>query len=136
MRIEAEAMSSLHRGSQSHVGQVYRSEATMSAREACHPGRRPATTLPSMSARLVAGLLKPVLHVRGPVESFRCDPRSYQWLLDHPDRAVKAWLRLGAKCMMIDDRGNGRFGCKDKDGSDVHWDTVVSGPEKRVWYAE
>src|SRR5207248_3339146 len=34
------------------------------------------------------------------------------------------------------DRGNGRFGCKDGQGSDVHWATVVSDGSKRVWYAE
>jgi hypothetical protein len=81
-------------------------------------------------------LAKPVMRVRGPSETFRCEPMVYQWLLDHPDRAVKAWLRLGAKCVSITDRGNGRFGCKDGQGSDVHWDTVVSDGSKRVWYAE
>src|SRR5262245_45032797 len=83
-----------------------------------------------------AVLAKPTLRVHGPAETFRCDPALYQWLLDHPDRAVKAWVRLGAKCMMIADRGNGRFGCKDGQGSDVHWDTVLSDKSKRVWYAE
>jgi hypothetical protein len=86
--------------------------------------------------RIQAVMRKPVLHVRGPVETFRCNPDFYHWLLDHPDRAVRAWLKLGAKCMLIDDRGNGRFGCKDKDGNDVHWDSVVHDPELRVWYAE
>lgn len=86
--------------------------------------------------RVQAVLRKPVLRVQGPVESFRCNPDFYHWLLDHPDRAVRAWLKLGAKCMTIDDRGNGRFGCKDRDGSDVHWDSVVREADKRVWYAE
>jgi hypothetical protein len=86
--------------------------------------------------RVHAVLRKPVLRVHGPAEAFRCNPDTYHWLLDHPDRAVRAWLKLGAKCMMIDDRGNGRFGCKDRDGSDVHWDTVVNEQNRRVWYAE
>jgi hypothetical protein len=60
----------------------------------------------------------------------------YRWLLDHPDRAVKAWMRLGAKCAAITDRGNGRFGCKDASGSDVFWDSVVCNKNKRIWYAE
>ncbi len=79
---------------------------------------------------------KPVLSVRGPLETFRCEPSVYYWLLDHPDRAVKAWLRLGARCTPIDDRGNGRFGYRDDQGSDVHWDAVVRDPDRRVWYAE
>src|SRR5262245_31926442 len=29
-------------------------------------------------------LKKPALHVRGPVETFRCEPPLYYWLLDHP----------------------------------------------------
>lgn len=78
----------------------------------------------------------PTMRIRGPVESFLCQPDVYRWLLDHPDRAVKAWLRLGAKCASISDRGNGRYGCKDATGSDIHWDTVVCEKNKRIWYAE
>src|SRR5437870_2026144 len=58
--------------------------------------------------RLRVVLRKPAMHIRGPVETFRCDPDVYHWLLDHPDRAVQAWLRMGAKCMAIQDLGNGR----------------------------
>ena len=86
--------------------------------------------------RIRVVLEKPTFHARGPLETFRCQPPTYHWLLDHPDRAVKAWLRLGAKCTAISDRGNGRFGCKDKQGNDVYWDTLVKGPGRRVWYAE
>jgi hypothetical protein len=60
----------------------------------------------------------------------------YQWLLDHPDRAAAAWKRLGAKVADISDRGNGRFGWSDEQGSDLHWDTVYHGPQMRVWHAE
>ena len=79
---------------------------------------------------------RPALCVRGPSEAFHCSPQVYDWLLDHPDRAYKAWVRLGARCLPIMDRGNGRFGCKDGQGSDVHWDTIINGPDVRVWYAE
>ena len=38
--------------------------------------------------------------------------------------------------MDIQDLGNGRFGCTDPSGNEVHWDTVYRSPKLRVWYAE
>jgi hypothetical protein len=81
-------------------------------------------------------LEKPTLFSRGPAESFVCDPAAYFWLLDHPDRAVTAWRRLGAKCLTITDRGGGRFGYADDTGTDIVWETVFRGPDLRIWYAE
>ncbi len=79
---------------------------------------------------------KATLFSHGPAESFSCDPAVYYWFLDHPDRAVTAWRRLGAKCLSISDRGNGRFGWADEAGSDVVWETVYRAPNLRIWYAE
>jgi hypothetical protein len=79
---------------------------------------------------------KATLFSRGPEEAFVCDPALYYWFLDHPDRAVAAWRRLGAKCLSITDRGAGRFGWSDEAGSDVVWETVYRTPTLRVWYAE
>jgi hypothetical protein len=70
------------------------------------------------------------------MEKFPCCPDQYHWFLDHPDRAVKVWKGLGAKCMNITDRGKGRFGWTDAQGSEIHWDTVYLSPQMRVWYAE
>jgi hypothetical protein len=81
-------------------------------------------------------LERPTLQTRGPAEFFRGDPELYQWLLDHPDRGVSMWRRLGARCMDICDQGNGRFGWSDGQGTDVHWETIYRGPQVRVWYAE
>jgi hypothetical protein len=81
-------------------------------------------------------LEKPTISARGPIESFVCYPPQYYWLLDHPDRAVHAWHRLGAHCVDVADRGEGRFGWNDEFGSDVHWDTVYQTKQMRVWYAE
>jgi hypothetical protein len=81
-------------------------------------------------------LEKPTVFSRGPAESFVCDPAVYYWFLDHPDRAVTAWRRLGAKCLTITDRGGGRFGYADEQGSDIVWQTVYRSPELRIWYAE
>lgn len=78
----------------------------------------------------------PTVQARGPVEIFRADPLLYQWLLNHPDRGVQAWRKLGAKCMEITDRGRGVFGWADGQGCDVHWETVYSSPLMRIWYAE
>jgi hypothetical protein len=78
----------------------------------------------------------PTLHTSGPTESFTCKPAQYYDFLEHPDRAVALWRKLGAKCLSISDRGKGRFGWADEHGSDVHWDLVLSGPKTRVWYSE
>jgi hypothetical protein len=79
---------------------------------------------------------KATLFSHGPAESFSCDPAVYYWFLDHPDRAVTAWRRLGAKCLSISDRGGGKFGWSDEHGSDIVWETVYRTPTLRVWYAE
>jgi hypothetical protein len=79
---------------------------------------------------------QPTLHTRGPVEVFRGQPQFYHWLLDHPDQAVLIWRRLGARCTDITQRGRGRFGYTDRQGSDIAWETVLSTPTQRVWFAE
>ena len=81
-------------------------------------------------------LQQPTLFTHGPAEVFHGRPALYHWLLDHPDQAVRLWRRLGAKCMEITDRGNGRFGWTDGEGSEIHWDTVFESPLCRVWFAE
>jgi hypothetical protein len=80
-------------------------------------------------------LERPTLFTSGPAEVFACRPAVYYWILEHPDRAVQAWRRLGAKCVSIVDRGAGRFAWTDDQGSEIIWGTVHSGPNQRVWYA-
>jgi hypothetical protein len=79
---------------------------------------------------------RPTLFTHGPEEMFPCRPAQYFWLLEHPDRAMLAWLRLGAKCLPIAARGEGRFGWADDQGSDLTWETVYKYDQLRVWYAE
>src|SRR5438105_3489204 len=86
--------------------------------------------------RVLALLEKPTLQARGPSETFHCQPPTYRWLLDHPDRAVAVWQKLGAEVTPISDRGNGRFGWRDEQGSDMSWQAIVRGPNDQVWYAE
>src|ERR1700682_4828677 len=69
-------------------------------------------------------LEKAMLAGRGPAETFNCRPEQYAWFLDHPDRAVVAWRRLGAKCVSINPRGDGKFSWADESGSEVVWETV------------
>ena len=40
----------------------------------------------------------PTLFSCAPAEAFGGDPALYVWLLDHPERGVLAWQRLGAPC--------------------------------------
>jgi hypothetical protein len=91
---------------------------------------------PAVRDKIRQTLDKPTISARGPIETFPCYPPQYYWLLDHPDRAVYAWHRLGAHCVDVADRGEGRFGWSDENGSDVHWDTVYQTKKMRVWYAE
>jgi hypothetical protein len=79
---------------------------------------------------------RPTVYTRGPAEEFPCHPAVYFWLLEHPDRAILAWRRLGARCLDVTDQGNGRFSCGDTAGNEIHWDTVYCGPRYRIWYAE
>ncbi len=81
-------------------------------------------------------LEQPTLSAHGPAEVFRARPSFYRWLLDHPDRAVLMWHRLGAHCLTISDRGNGRFGWADGQGTDITWQTVHAVPGLQIWYAE
>jgi hypothetical protein len=97
----------------------------------------PADDLPEPQRAVAKPVLdRPTLAARGPVETFACHPEHYYWFLDHPDRAVVAWRRLGAKCVTIQPRGDGRFGWSDELGSDIVWQTIHRGPGIRVWYAE
>jgi hypothetical protein len=81
-------------------------------------------------------LEQPTISAHGPAEVFRARSTFYRWLLDHPDRAVQMWHRLGARCLTITDRGAGRFGWADGQGTDISWLTIASGPGLHIWYAE
>lgn len=120
------------------LGQGNRGGAAV-AQPACVGGAPtlPYEELPAGVREQVRQVLEhPTLHTRGAAEAFNCQPAMYYWLLDHPDRAATVWRRLGAKCIDMQDRGGGRFGWSDGQGSDVHWDTIHTGPRQRVWYAE
>jgi hypothetical protein len=82
-----------------------------------------------------AVLEQPTLRSHGRVETFTCQPAIYDWLLDHPDLAVRLWRLLGAKCGDILPEGSDSFVWKDGP-SHVHWDTVLKRPGLRIWYAE
>jgi hypothetical protein len=79
---------------------------------------------------------KPAFTAKGPSESFFCKPEHYQFFLDHPDRAVAAWRKLGAKCVGIASRGDQQFSWNDEQGSEVIWETIHRGAELHIWYAE
>jgi hypothetical protein len=90
---------------------------------------------PESRARVRAVLEQPTLRSCGRSETFTCQPAVYDWLLDHPDLAIRLWRLLGAKCAEILPEGGDRFVWRDGP-SNVHWDTVLKRPGLRVWYAE
>lgn len=79
---------------------------------------------------------KPAFVSKGPGETFFCKPEQYQFILDHPDRAVGAWRKLGAKCVTIAAKGDQLFGWADDQGSEVTWETIHRGRDLHIWYAE
>ena len=81
-------------------------------------------------------LEEPTLYGRGPAEAFTGQAAFYAWLLDHPDRGVEAWRRLGAKCQSINGIVNGSFVLNDGHGSELRWQTAYNGDSLRVWYAD
>jgi hypothetical protein len=91
---------------------------------------------PVVRERIQQVIRQPTLTAHGPVEIFSCQPEVYHWLLDHHDRASLAWRRLGTRCVEIADRGNGRFGWTDGQGSDIAWEEVFRGARMRVWCAD
>jgi hypothetical protein len=106
------------------------------------PPAAPDTALPldelgEADRALVHSVLdRPTLAARGPAEKFPCRPEQYYWFLEHPDRAVTAWRRLGAKCVNIAPRGDGQFGWTDETGGDLVWRTVHRGGGMHIWFAE
>jgi hypothetical protein len=100
----------------------------------------PQVPLESVPARFRDGvarvLEKPTLAARGTTETFTCQPSMYYWLLDNPHHSVHLWRQMGAKTTDVEDRGNGRFGYRDANGTDVWWETVVRAQGLRVWYSE
>ncbi len=105
--------------------------------EAPSPRAVPVDQVESRRREDVASVLeKPTLSAKGTPDTFPCRPEQYAWFLDHPDRAVIAWRRLGAKCVSITPRGDGHFGWADDNGSELVWETVHKGAGVRVWFAE
>jgi hypothetical protein len=91
---------------------------------------------PKISERVRRVVEQPTLSAHGPAEVFRASSSFYRWLLDHPDRGVQMWRRLGARCMTISERGGGRFGWADGQGTDITWQTIHRARGIQVWYAE
>jgi hypothetical protein len=91
---------------------------------------------PKLRDKVRPVLDKPMLFAQGPVEVFPGSAQLYGWLLDHPDRGVQAWRRLGAKCSEIADRGNGHYAWCDGQGGDLTWQVLCRDESRVVWYAE
>ena len=69
--------------------------------------RVPVHALPDQLRERVRQVLdEPTLFAHGPAEAFSGKPDFYTWLLDHPDRGVVAWRRLGARCQPVTPRGD------------------------------
>jgi hypothetical protein len=101
------------------------------------PSSVPLAELPERVRGKVRSIVEQAtLSARGPSEEFNGKLAVYQWLMDHPDHASRAWRRLGTPCLEITDRGNGWFGWAEEHGSDVSWQTIYSDAHVRVWYAQ
>lgn len=76
------------------------------------------------------------VHGYGPGEAFAGRPDLYHFLLENPDRGVRAWRQLGAPCTEVAALGNGAFSWKDDRGSEVRWQAVYVAEGLRIWFAE
>jgi hypothetical protein len=94
------------------------------------------TMSPQLRERVKKVMSQPTLVTSAPVDEFRAAPNVYSWLFEHPDRVALAWQRRNVPCTPIYDRGQGRFGWSDGEGSDITWITASQGNGVRVWYAE
>jgi hypothetical protein len=123
------------------IGLLWANAVTATPPEPTHQqqaaARVPFLEVPEvLRARVRQVIERPTLFSHGPAEAFTGRPALYQWLLDHPDRAIIAWRRLGATCTEITDCGGGRFLWKDGQGSEVSWQTIHNSSSLRIWYAE
>ncbi len=109
----------------------------VSIRRVALPCPIPIEALPAVLRDEIRPVIeRPTLASLGPAETFPCNPEHYWWFLNHPDRAVRAWRRLGAKCVNIVDRGDGSFAWSDDQGSEIIWQTVYADAQRRMWYAK
>jgi hypothetical protein len=101
------------------------------------PAEVPLDQVPPARREAVRRILeRPTLTTPGPVEVFRGKLPFYYWLLDHPDQGVRLWRALGARCMDITPRSDGRFTWSDGQGTEMQWETIHRSSRVRVWYAE
>ena len=101
------------------------------------PFKIPLESLPASQREAIKSVLdRPTLNVHSSKVTFDCLPEQYRWFLDHPDRGVIAWRRLGAKCVTILPHGQNTFAWNDGKGSEVIWETVHNCTGQRVWFAE
>src|SRR5262249_3333041 len=64
---------------------------------------------PALREKVRRVVTQPTLATGAPLEEVSASPKTYEWLLDHPDRAALAWRRMGVQCAPIKDMGQGRF---------------------------
>src|SRR5215471_4085068 len=63
---------------------------------------------PALREKVRRVVTQPTLATGAPLEEVSASPKTYEWLLDHPDRAALAWRRMGVQCAPIKDLGQGR----------------------------
>jgi len=84
----------------------------------------------------VAAVLKsPSMSTKADEDEFVAEPKIYDWLVEHPDRASIAWQRLKVPCLEISDLGKGIYKWSDETGSELTWQTVGKFENGTIWYA-
>lgn len=68
-------------------------------------------------------------------EVFHSPAALYHWLLEHPDRVSRAWLRLGVPCLNITTRADGQHRWMGDEGTMVVWRRVAQSEHGLIWYA-
>jgi hypothetical protein len=76
---------------------------------------------------------KPVCFRKSAVESFPCEPKLLDWLIDHPEFVAALWKRLGVDVASIE-RIQGGYEAKDGEAITVRCYPVHVGTELRIYY--
>lgn len=77
-------------------------------------------------------IAKPQIRRYSTVEAFSCDPKTYQWILDHPVWVSRLWTEMGIPVEPIVELPDG-FQCQE-DRSTAEFHQVYDSAEMRIFY--
>ncbi|MER3416964.1 MAG: hypothetical protein C4297_12230 [Gemmataceae bacterium] len=96
----------------------------------------PVERIPARYREEVRRLLQEGWYQHGRWEAFLCEPKTYEWILDHPEQAARGWQNLGAVCASVHKDGDGVYSAQDRQGNTIVCHLVLHQPGRRMWLVE